>query len=115
MELHRDSWSAAKDRSARHAILADGLREAVAQNRKLWGQLRDDLSSNRNALPEALRANLLSISLWADRTCGAVIGGGEGLAALIDVNHSILAGLSAARPAVSGVDQDGAQPYAKTV
>lgn len=115
LQQHVEAWAASPEKSARIAVLSDGLRDALAQNQRLWSQLRDDLASSRNALPEALRANLLSISLWVDRTSTTVLGGGPGLPALIDVNRNILAGLSAARPAPTGVAQDGAQPYSQAL
>ncbi len=115
LQQHSEAWTANSEKSARLAVLSGGLREAVAQNQKLWGQLRDDLASSRNALPEALRANLLSISLWVDRTSNTVLGGGPGLPALIDVNQNILAGLAAARPASTGMAQDGAQSYSQAL
>ncbi|WP_353475744.1 flagellar biosynthesis regulator FlaF (plasmid) [Salipiger sp. H15] len=115
MRQHSEAWAASPEKSARLAVLSGGLRDALTQNRRLWEQLRNDLASERNALPPALRANLLSIALWVDRTSTAVIGGGPGLPALIDVNQNILAGLAAARPAPSAVGQDGAQSYSQTL
>ncbi|SDG92673.1 flagellar biosynthesis regulator FlaF [Alloyangia pacifica] len=115
MREHQQDWAASSEKLARLAVLSGGLRDAVVQNRRLWERLRGDLASDSNALPQALRANLLSISLWVDRTCGSVLGGGPGLPALIDVNQNILAGLSAARPAPTAVDQDGAQSYSQTL
>ncbi|MBP0484588.1 flagellar biosynthesis regulator FlaF [Sagittula salina] len=104
MDFFRADYEAAGDRIARTAVLGQGLRTAIGQNRQLWVRLREDLTSDANALPETLRANLLSISMWVDRTCEAVIGGGAGLGALIDVNQNILAGLTSQRPALSTVD-----------
>ncbi|MEQ5870851.1 flagellar biosynthesis regulator FlaF [Sagittula sp. NFXS13] len=116
MEQHSADWSAARgDNVARSAILAHGLRDAVAENRVLWSRLGRDLADSNNQLPAALRANLLSIALWVDRTSGVVIGGGEGLQALIDVNKNILGGLSGLAPAPAAVDQDGTQSHAQAV
>jgi flagellar biosynthesis activator protein FlaF len=38
--------------------------EALLFVRRLWTALIDDLSNSENALPEALRANLISIGMW---------------------------------------------------
>ena len=94
----KHSYAAATTREERAIVLADGLRDALADNRKLWSTLRDDLGHEDNALPPQLRAQLLSIALWVDRQSMAVGGGLPGLPALIDVNNSILAGLSRANP-----------------
>lgn len=115
MEHYRADYMAATDRPARTAVLGNGLRDAVAQNRQLWMRLRDDLSSDENALPEGLRASLLSISMWVDRTCDQVIGGGTGLAALIDVNRNIITGLVGQQPAPATAGQHGTQSYAQAV
>ena len=115
MEQHRANWLAARDKFARTAVLAHGLRDAVAENRVLWSRLRTDLTDDNNQLPAELRANLLSIAMWVDRTCGVVLGGGDGLPALIDVNQNILGGLSGQRPTPAAVTQDGTQSHAQAV
>ncbi|MBY6006452.1 flagellar biosynthesis regulator FlaF [Salipiger bermudensis] len=115
MDQHRPNWLAARDKFSRMAVLSHGLRDAVSQNRELWRRLRSDLADDSNALPPALRANLISISLWVDRTCEEVIGGGEGLPALIDVNQNILGGLTGTRPAPAAVEHHGTQSHAQAV
>jgi flagellar protein FlaF len=61
---------------------------------ELWGVLINDLHSSENALPDALRADLISIGLWSMREIGEVLRSPEhGLANLIEVNTSIRAGL----------------------
>lgn len=115
MGQHIEAWTAADTKAARTSVLANGLRSALADNRQLWVRLQHDLAHPGNQLPEALRANLISLSLWVDRTCGDVIGGKDGLQALIDINHNILGGLSGRRPAPTVMEQDGTQSYAQTV
>lgn len=39
MEQHRPNWLAARDKFARTAVLAHGLRDAVSENRVLWARL----------------------------------------------------------------------------
>ena len=112
LNRYRADFDAARTAEDRIAVLAGGLRGALADNQKLWITLRDDLGDDRNALPGSLRAQLLSIALWVERQTARVMGGQPGLAALIDVNSHILAGLTRVQP---GRVADGAQPYAQAV
>lgn len=114
MDAYCSAFEAAETNEARSAVLADGLRSALADNRRLWITLRDDLADSANSFPPALRAQLISIALWVDRQSQQVLGGGPGLRALIDVNSSILAGLSS-RPALTTVSDHGTQSYAETL
>lgn len=67
---------------------------AVSFLQNLWIVLIDDLRNVENALPEALRADLVSIGLWSMREAGEVLRTPEhSLAALIEVNTSIRDGL----------------------
>lgn len=115
MSQHRDAWAATESKIGRSGILAEGLRDALAENRQLWARLQSDLADNGNKLPAALRANLISLSLWVDKTCGEVMGAGEGLQALIDVNQNILGGLSGVRPAPTALEHNGTQPHAQAL
>lgn len=75
-------------------ILSNGLRDALAENQKFWGELKYDLSLPENQLSPDLRAGLLSLALWVDRQTVAILGGQPGVTNLVDVNRSIVAGLS---------------------
>ncbi|WP_163851548.1 flagellar biosynthesis regulator FlaF [Pseudooceanicola aestuarii] len=110
----RPDFNAATTREARAALLAGGLRAALADNRKLWATLRDDLAHENNSLPPNLRAQLLSIALWVDRQTLTLMGGGPGLSGLIDVNTNILAGLSRA-PSSQQVGTDEPQTHLETL
>lgn len=79
----------------RLSILSSGLRDALAENQKLWGELKHDLALPTNELSPQLRAGLISIALWIDRQTQAVMGGQAGVRALADINRTIIAGLSA--------------------
>ena len=95
LKHHKADWVASEgDKLARLGVLANGLRQALFDNRMLWLRLQTDLADNSNAMPPELRAQLLSLALWVDRACNDVIRGGDGLDALIDVNDSLIAGLS---------------------
>lgn len=69
------------------------LAKAVTDNQRLWGALADDLMSDGNALPDALRANLISLAEFVRKQTMAVLGGRGDVAALIDINTMIMKGL----------------------
>lgn len=64
--------------------------EAVSFLRRLWTILIEDLASAENALPEALRASLISIGLFALRQADLLrLGHSEDFDSVIDVNKMI--------------------------
>lgn len=67
--------------------------EAVDKNNQLWTILASDLASDGNALPDELRANLLSLASFSLRHGHAVLARNATVEALIDVNMSIMKGL----------------------
>jgi len=70
------------------------LVDALDWNRRLWSALASDCASNGNKLPDALRAQIVSLSLWVSRYSSDAARNGESLEPLIDVNKSMMAGLS---------------------
>jgi len=74
------------------------LVDALDWNRRLWSALASDCASDGNKLPDVLRAQIISLSLWVSRFSSEAASGGASLEPLIDVNKSIMAGLSQ-RPA----------------
>ncbi|MGR3452368.1 flagellar biosynthesis regulator FlaF [Pseudooceanicola sp.] len=110
---HASDYTAAPTNEARARVLAGGLRAALMENQKLWIALRDDLASDGNGLPPQLRAQLLSIALWVERQTLQVVGGKPGLQPLIEVNQSILAGLSRAQSPMG--DRSGSESHAQAV
>jgi flagellar protein FlaF len=66
---------------------------ALDWNRRLWSALATDCSSNGNGLPDGVRAQIISLSLWVNRHTSAVMRKEESFQALIDVNRSIMQGL----------------------
>jgi flagellar protein FlaF len=68
--------------------------EALDWNRRLWGALASDCSREENALPEALRAQIISLSLWVSRHSSAIMRREETFEPLIDVNKIIMQGLT---------------------
>lgn len=67
--------------------------EAALWNRNVWSALRVDLSSEENQLPQALRASLISVSIWIEKETMQVMEGTGDIDALIDINRNIMAGL----------------------
>ncbi len=72
------------------------LAEAVDWNRKLWRTLAVDCMDERNQLPEQVRAQIVSLSLWVTRYSKQVTREGAPLQPLIEVNRTIMEGLSGA-------------------
>ncbi len=70
---------------------------AVHWNRRLWLTLQSDLMGEDNRLPEALKAQLISLSIWVDKHSSKVLRGDAELGPLIAVNRSIMEGLGAGR------------------
>lgn len=68
--------------------------EALDWNRRLWGALASDCARPENALPDALRAQIISLSLWVSRHSSAVMRREESFEPLIDVNKIIMQGLT---------------------
>jgi flagellar protein FlaF len=70
------------------------LAEALDANRKLWNVLSADCSAPGNQLPMNLRAQIISLSLWVSRYSSEVLRTGADMDPLIDVNRSMMEGLS---------------------
>jgi flagellar biosynthesis activator protein FlaF len=67
---------------------------AIGFVQDLWNVLLTDLLNPENALPDGLKADLVSIGTWAMRETGEALRAPErSLAALIEVNTSIRDGL----------------------
>ena len=73
--------------------------EALATNRRLWSLLAADCAAESNALPQSLRAQIISLSLFVDRHSRAVLRQGASIDVLVDINRSIMQGLAPAKPA----------------
>ena len=72
-------------------------REAVDAScflNRLWSFLLEDLAKPDNALPEDVRAKLISIGIWMLREAEAISNGkSRNFAALIDISNNIAEGL----------------------
>ena len=70
-----------------------GRIEALDWNRRVWMVLGHDCADPKNALPESLRASIISLSIWVGKHTSAVIRRQEDIEPLIDVNRMVMQGL----------------------
>jgi len=68
--------------------------DALDWNRRMWSVLATDCSGSGNALPESVRAYIISLSLWVSRHTSAVMRREEEIEPLIDINRMIMQGLA---------------------
>lgn len=68
--------------------------DALDWNRRVWSFMAADCASSDNALPENLRASIISLSLWVSRYSSEVMQKGEDVEPLIDINRTIMQGLA---------------------
>ncbi|HTN41198.1 MAG TPA: flagellar biosynthesis regulator FlaF [Asticcacaulis sp.] len=67
--------------------------DALDWNRRMWSMLGADCSLATNGLPDQLRANIVSLSIWVNKHTSLVMRNKEDFAPLIDVNRIIMQGL----------------------
>lgn len=84
---------AAWDRGSRGAALMPALH----RNREMWSTFAATCGAPGNTLSPEVRASIISLALWVDRHTSAVVAGRETIEPLLDVNRSLLEGLSPAR------------------
>ena len=84
----------------------DAYRAALRLNWRLWTIIQADVSSEDSPLPEEIRQNLLSLSVFIDRhTVNALSEpSGRKLRVLIDINRNIASGLMAAPEAADSAE-----------
>ncbi len=68
--------------------------DALDWNRRMWSAFALDCAGEGNQLPDTLRAQIVSLSLWVSRFSSEAAGNGASIEPLIDVNKTIMAGLS---------------------
>jgi flagellar protein FlaF len=83
----QDRW-AEKDRDTR-------LKTALNYNQRIWTIFQAELGKPENPLPDALKVNLLRLSVFIDRRTMEMLAypAQEKLTILININHNIAAGL----------------------
>lgn len=103
MEQHAEAYDSAPDLATRQSILAGGLSAALSENATIWRTLKDDLAQPGNRLAPSLRAGLISLALWMERETVRILGGGGRIAPLVEINGSIVSGLSGEAPGPAAV------------
>ncbi len=78
---------------------------ALAWNRQIWSAMASDCADERNGLPDALRAGIISLALFVRRYSSEVLRDGAEMEPLIDINRTIMQGLQARPGAVSADPQ----------
>jgi flagellar protein FlaF len=68
--------------------------EALAKNRRLWSLLAADCAAEGNVLPQSLRAQIISLSIFVDRHSSAVMREGAPIDILVEINRAIMQGLA---------------------
>jgi flagellar biosynthesis activator protein FlaF len=66
---------------------------ALDWNRRLWSTLAIDCARPENRLPEAVRAQIISLSIWVSRHTSEVVRSKGDYDLLIEVNRTIMQGL----------------------
>lgn len=61
----------------------------------IWLALQADCALESNLLPDETRAGIISLAIWVDKHSRKVLRGEAEIQPLIDVNRSIMEGLSA--------------------
>jgi flagellar protein FlaF len=77
--------------------------DALDWNRRMWSMLGNDCSLSSNGLPEQVRANIISLSIWVNKHTSLVMRNQEEIAPLIDINRIIMQGLAPAENAQEGM------------
>jgi flagellar protein FlaF len=71
-----------------------GWIDVLHWNRRMWAALADDCSSPTNTLPDGVRAQIISLSLFVHRHSSHVMRKEGDLDTLIDINRMMMQGLS---------------------
>ena len=71
-----------------------GRMDALDWNRRLWSTLAADCGQSGNAMAPALRASIISLSMWVSKHTALVIRNQEEFEPLIEINRMIMQGLA---------------------
>ena len=82
------------------AAASDTKSRAVALEKvhRMWSIFISDLGSPGNRLPPALRGQLISLGLWAQREAGSRLDDEASLEPLLALHRDMIAGLEAQQP-----------------
>ena len=78
------------------------LADALDWNRRVWQAFANDCSVENNGLPPALRAGIISLSIFVTRHSSVVLRSGAQIDPLIDINRTVMQGLEQAMAARGG-------------
>lgn len=78
------------------------LAHALDWNRRVWQAFANDCSVEGNGLPPALRAGIISLSIFVTKHSSAVLREGAQIEPLIDINRTVMQGLEQAMLARGG-------------
>lgn len=70
------------------------LADALDWNRRVWSTFATDCAASDNGLPDSLRAGIISLSIFVSRHSSAVLREGADIDPLIDINRTVMQGLS---------------------
>ncbi len=76
--------------------------DALDWNRRMWSALGVDCSVDGNGLPDQVRANIISLSIWVNKHTSLVMRNQGEIADLIDINRIIMQGLAPQENAADG-------------
>lgn len=93
MESKYLAFDQAETSGERLSQLAEGLRDTLWYNERIWMTMRNDLAESGNALSPDLKAGLISLALWVENHTQGVLKGEKKVKPLLDVNRSIVRGL----------------------
>lgn len=93
MESKYLAFDQAQSSAEKLSLLADGLRDTLWYNERIWMTMRNDLAETGNALSPDLKAGLISLALWVETHTQGVLKGEKTVKPLLDVNRSIVRGL----------------------
>jgi flagellar protein FlaF len=68
--------------------------DALDWNRQMWATLAADCAAEQNALPPALRAQIISLCMWVRRQTSEVLCGRDTFDSLIEINRIMMQGLA---------------------
>lgn len=97
LEAQFQVFDGAERRLERLQLLADGLRHTLLKNQKVWSTFKMDLTETDNGLTPELKATIISLAIWVENHTQGVLAGGKDVKPLIDINRSIIDGLSGRR------------------
>ena len=75
-------------------LTGGALMSVLHRNREMWNTFAVMCGSPGNALPDQLRASIVSIALWVDRHTSDVMSRRDTMDALIEVNRALSGGLA---------------------